>query len=279
MSESTFTAGERATLDLRDSAGDVTIKDWDGATVKIASAAEQPPFVLKEQDTFRIRLDSGGTISLPLGLPAEVVAPAAVRVKVMRAGGETQVRTAESSRSSNGAQAGESKGPREVPVDFAAFADVLSEQGRRVFAEVTRAVRSSGTGMSEEVARKMEEAADRVEAQARHFAERMQREADRAMRAVGHADEHTRRHAERARRRAEHEAERARHHAERVARRARGRWWFTERADEWATTSAGARTAARPGPSGAERLAVLQMLQEGKISSEQAARLLDALGG
>jgi hypothetical protein len=271
MTELTFTAGARATLDLRDSAGEVVIKDWDGATLKIASAAETPPFVLKDQDTFRIRLDGGGTISLPLGLPAEVVAPAAVQLKVTRAGGETAVRTAPDEAQ------GPAGRPKDAPVDIAAFADMVSEQGRRIFAEVTRAVRSGGAGVSEEVARRMEEAAERIDEQARRVAERVQREVERTLHAVDHADERARRRAERVEEHARRVAERTAERAHRAA--ARGRWWFTEKLDEWGAAGQGGARAARPAAATqAERLAVLQMLQEGKITSEQAAKLLDALG-
>ena len=270
MTELTFTAGARATLDLRDSTGEVEIKDWDGATIKIASATETPPFVLKDQDTFRIRLDGGGAVSLPLGLPAEVVAPAAVQLKVTRAGGETTVRAAPGE-----AQAPDGL-PKDAPVDVAAFADMVSEHGRRIFAEVTRAVRTGGAGVSEEVARRMEEAAERIDEQARRVAERVQREVERTLHAVEHADDRARRRAERVEEHARRAAERTAERAQRAA--ARGRWWFTEKLDEWAAGQGGARAARPAGATQAERLAVLQMLQEGKITSEQAAKLLDALG-
>jgi hypothetical protein len=47
--------------------------------------------------------------------------------------------------------------------------------------------------------------------------------------------------------------------------------------DEWAR-SAG-RPAATPRATEEERLAIMQMLRDGKITAEQAATLLDALGG
>ena len=263
--ELTFTAGERATLDLRDSAGEVTIKDWDGATIKVAATAT--PFVLREQDTFRLRLAEGGVISLPIGLPAEVLTPTAVRLRVTRAGGETEVRPV---TSGGGAEAG--------PRDFSDLGEAVADIGKRIARDVAKGLRGSGGEVSDDLARKIEEAAER-------FARNAERHASRV---AQHAERHAERaaeHAERAARHAEKHAERVTRHAERVSQRAeraaergvrRGRWWFTERMDEWAK-SGGGTTA--PRATEEERLAIMQMLRDGKITTEQAATLLDALGG
>ena len=275
MSELVFTAGERATLDLRDSAGDVTVKDWDGPTIKVESPAT--PYVLREQDKFRLRLPEGGVVSLPIGLPAEVLVPAAVRVRVTRAGGETDVRPV----AGEAAGAARSSGGDAAPRDFAEFADVMADYGKRIFRDVARSVRSSGTDVSDDLARKLEEAAERIDESARRAAERVQREVERVQREVerqdvhvrrvaGHVEARARHVAERAARHAERHAERAAHHAERGARR--GRWWFNEQMGE---------TPSSPNPPAteAERLAIMQMLRDGKINAEQASTLLDALGG
>ena len=263
MTELVFTAGERAILDLRDSAGDVTVKDWDGPTIKVEAPAT--PYVLREQDTFRLRLSEGGVISLPIGLPAEVLAPGAVRVRVTRAGGETEVRAASPGGSASGAGR-----PSGAAPDFTDLADAVADHGKRIFREVARTVRSSGTGVSDDVARKLEEAAERLDETARRAAER----------AVRHAE----RHAERAVPNVERHAERATRHAERAGQRVergarRGRWWFTERMDEWGAGGAGTARTQAPRASESERLTIMQMLRDGKISAEQAATLLDALGG
>lgn len=283
MSELVYTAGERATLDLRDSSGEVVVKDWDGATIKIEAPAT--PHVLRDQDNFRLRLPEGGTISLPIGLPAEVISSGSVRLKVTRAGGETAVRAeAPSGKGERAAAAG-------APRDFTEFADVMADYGKRIFRDVARSVRASGTTKSDDFARKIEEAAERIDEKARQAAERLQREVERAVasaeryedhgrRAAAHAEERARRVAEKVARHAERHAERAAHRAERHAERAarRGRWWFNERYDD---TDEGPRGAAEPRPkaSEAERLAIMQMLRDGKISADQAATLLDALGG
>src|SRR5512132_2561672 len=128
MTELVFTAGERATLDLRDSSGQVTIKDWDGATIKVEAPAT--PYVLREQDTFRMRLPEGAVVSLPIGLPAEVIAPPAVRLRVTRAGGETEVRSVPAGASS-ASSAGSPPSP-DGPRDFAEFADVMADYGKRI---------------------------------------------------------------------------------------------------------------------------------------------------
>lgn len=273
MTELTFTVGERATLDLRDSAGEVTIKDWDGATLKVEAGAGSP-YVLREGDTFRLKLPEGGTVSLPIGLPVEVTAPASIRLRVTRAGGETDVR-AVPERDDAGA------GPVR---DFSEFAEVMSEQGRRVVEEVARAVRASGSGVSEEVARKLDHAADKIDETARRAAERIQRELERTVSVAERYEEHGRRAAhhaeERLRRMNERLQRRAAREAERGARRAsHGRSWLAERLEEWAEAQSRRPSAPQQGATEAERLAVLQMLREGKISAEQAAHLLDALGG
>ena len=220
--------------------------------------------------------------------------------------------------------------------DLAEFTRVVSEQGRRIFTEMTSALRASGVDFSGDVSQKMDEAAARIDEQANRVAGRVQREVERAKEAAdrakehakeqasrhaGRAEEFSRRVAERMQRHAEHEAEASRRVAERVSRHAereaqaaarvasgrnrRGRWWFTEERDSWwdhtprpdagradATgTAAHAPGAGNPADWGAsngprtpsateaERLAILQMLQNGQISSEQAGKLLDALGG
>ena len=291
MTELVFTAGERAILDLRDSAGSVTVKDWDGPTIKVEAPAT--PYVLREQDTFRLRLSEGGVISLPIGLPAEVLVPASVRVRVTRAGGETEVRPTTAESADVGERASR---PGEAPRDFTEFADVMADYGKRIFRDVARSVRGSGTGVSDDVARKLEEAAERIDESARRAAERVQHEVERIQREVERQDVHVRRAAEHVEARARHVAERAAHHAERHAERAsrhaeravsraersvergarRGRWWFNERMDEWSGTP---RTAPEPRVSAAERIAIMEMLRDGKISAQQAATLLDALGG
>lgn len=292
MTELTFTAGTRATLDLRDSAGEVSIKDWDGATIKLNVDAQTAPYVLREGDTFRIKLAQGGTISLPLGLPVEVLAPLAVRVRVQRAGGETEVRSAPTARSSTAASRGE-----EAPRDFTEIADVMADYGKRVAQDVAKALRAGGTGVSEDMARKLEEVSGKIDETARRAAERIQGEVERV---VGEAEKHgshgrqaaermeekakniAERMARHAERRAEREAHRAERFAAHVGRRAsRGRGWFAERMNDWAecAVQAGKPAAQQPKATEQERLTIMQMLRDGRISAEQAAQLLDALGG
>jgi hypothetical protein len=292
MTELVFTAGERATLDLRDSSGQVTIKDWDGATIKVEAPAT--PYVLREQDTFRMRLPEGGTISLPIGLPTEVLSPDSVRVRVTRAGGETDVRAAPAATAGSERAAGArpaAGSSTDAPRDFTEFADVMADYGKRIVKDIARSVRASGSGVSDDVARKLEEAAERIDEKARQAAEKLQREVERTVASVERHQEHGRRAEEHARRVAERVAERVSRHAERHAERhahrverqteraaRRGRWWFTERWDE-AGQSARAASDARRESTQAERLAIMEMLRDGKINADQAAKLLDALGG
>ena len=102
---------------------------------------------------------------------------------------------------------------------------------------------------------------------------------------TGRATRHAERAAEHARRQAERAAERARRHAERAAERARRQ---AERGSRWHAAHVSvdipprpARPSAPPKPAApiteAERLMILRMLEQRKISVEEAGRLLDAL--
>ena len=120
QTELTFSAGERATLDLRDSEGDVRIEDGEPETVRISSSGERSPFVLREGDTFRIRLAGGGRIAVAPDTTIKVIVPAAVRLRLTRRG-ETEV-TRQEPAGTAGAAAGQrparparpalAKGPR-----------------------------------------------------------------------------------------------------------------------------------------------------------------------
>src|SRR4051794_41847622 len=83
MAESTFNAGPRAALDLRECSGMITLQDGDEPTIRIAAEGEHAPFVLREGDSFRVRMP-GGTITLPAGLPVEVSVPPAGELRIER---------------------------------------------------------------------------------------------------------------------------------------------------------------------------------------------------
>ncbi len=112
---------------------------------------------------------------------------------------------------------------------------------------------------SEEIRRRVERAAER----ARQAAERYAREAGEA----------ARREAERARREARQEAERARREAERARMQA-------ERAERrWQRASGRRPEPTRPTVASEEILRVLRLVEEGKLTPEQAADLIAALEG
>ncbi len=314
MTDLTFAAGQRATLDLRESAGMVALKDWDEPSIRVTVEGEAPPFVTREDDIFRLRLPAGGTITLPAGMPAEVLVPPAVQLRlmrVMRAGGETTVRPVvapgtspgESAEQPAGAGAGAgADGPTGAAgtPDFAQFAKTMSEHGRRILEEMAAALRASGVVASEDASRRLEEAAKRLDEQAWRVAERLQHDFERAFHTAERAQEHARRAAERAEERARRIAERMRQRqghrwwspgpgvewgasARAGARAGRSRWWFTEAPEEPPAPAPGAAGPGHSPPGSAaareERLAILQLLQEGKITPDQASRLLEALGG
>jgi hypothetical protein len=87
--------------------------------------------------------------------------------------------------------------------------------------------------------------------------------------------EKAQRQAEKASQRAERRAQRAQERAQRRATKFQAKY---ER--KWGTHARGthAPKAARQGPSHEEQLAVLKMLQEGKVSVEEAETLLKAMG-
>ncbi|HEX2513222.1 MAG TPA: hypothetical protein VH257_00860 [Chloroflexota bacterium] len=321
QTELTFSAGERATLDLRDSEGDVRIEDGEPETVRISSSGGRSPFVLREGDTFRIRLAGGGRIAVAPDTTIKVIVPAAVRLRLTRRG-ETEVTRQEpvgtagaAEGAAAGAAAGAGAGDGPPPVDLSEFARYMSEQSRRIFDQMTEKVRQGGFDANvatEDVARRLDEAAGRIDEQVQRVAVRVEREVERAFDFVGRAAKRTegqhrhevhRQHRaeERAQRHAERSGERAQRAAERAAERAgrrppRGRWWFSERLEEAvreATSGVGGAPggapgeatggagpgAGRPKASAEERRVILDMLAQGTISAEQAASLLDALGG
>ncbi|MCC7358591.1 MAG: hypothetical protein IT317_03890 [Anaerolineales bacterium] len=130
--------------------------------------------------------------------------------------------------------------------------------------------------------------AEELAAKARRVAER---QAEQAKRRLERQGETARRHAEAAQRRAEQQAERARRQAEAAQRRAEV---FTRRSRSGSTWSvgfaAGPRPPAPPAPpnppappaapvSDEERMTILRMVEQGKISVEDAEKLLAALEG
>ena len=114
-----------------------------------------------------------------------------------------------------------------------------------------------------------------------------QREIDKVMRKAETEIAKAQRHIERETRRAEEHARRAHERATRAARRAREqiarksrKWGISMDAGPtmFGPTSRAAR-AGRQGPSAEEQISILKMLQEGKISVEEAELLLSALEG
>lgn len=151
--------------------------------------------------------------------------------------------------------------------EWDAWAAGLEDIGTLVEARIAEAMALLETRLEEtlrsvdreEIRRHVERAAER----ARQAAERYARE----------AREVARREAERARREAEREAERARREAERARIQA-------ERAERrWQRASGRRPEPSRPPAADAEILRVLRLVEEGKITPEQAAELIAALEG
>lgn len=136
------------------------------------------------------------------------------------------------------------------------------------FGDLERQLNESLSGLGQMLEKRTQEAIDHATAFAKDFGsrisgrgragmeERIERQAERAKR-------HAERHSERMQRHAERHMDRAHRHAERMQR-------YTRRRDDeggWAPVS------------NEERLVILKMLQEGKISVEEAETLLRTLEG
>src|SRR5438874_1476706 len=136
MTEMTYPAGQRAIIDLRDSSGRITLKDGKATKITISSDDEGAPFVLQEGETLRIRV-TGGTISVPFGLPVEAMVPAAVHLRIERDAreGDTVVRpVAREAASTATATAAAASGPLDAD-DVDQFARTISDGAQRIFAE------------------------------------------------------------------------------------------------------------------------------------------------
>ena len=172
----------------------------------------------------------------------------------------------------------EAEGELEEEMEFD-FAPHLEELGAQIEARVAEAMEELeerleeelGRIDDEEISRRVERVTARATEQARQKAERMaERIAERARRTAERATE-------RARWEAGREAERARREAERAAERTRLQ---TERAERrWQRASGQRPRPEREPATDEERLRVLRMVEEGKVSPEQAAELLTALEG
>ena len=245
QTELTFSAGERATLDLRDSEGDVRIEDGEPETVRISSSGGRSPFVLREgghlphpprrRGPHRRRPGHHDQGDRPCG-GAPAPHPAG------RDGGHPPGACGDGAgaagsgrRRRRGRAPAPAKGP--PPVDLSEFARYMSEQSRRIFDQMTEKVRQGGFDANvatEDVARRLDEAAGRIDEQVQRVAVRVEREVERAFDFVGRAAKRTEgqhRHEVHRQHRAE---ERAQRHAERSGERA-------QRATERATERAGRR--------------------------------------
>jgi len=126
-----------------------------------------------------------------------------------------------------------------------------------------------------QVEREVARAQQIAEQAAEHAAQQMQHAAERVRQAAEREAERAQREAERARREAEREAERARLRAEGAERR-----WQRASGRPEPEPAPAPEPAPRPEPAAdqrAERLRILQMVEEGKLSAGEAAELLGAL--
>ena len=148
-----------------------------------------------------------------------------------------------------------------LPFDFMADVEGLEEQ---IQARIGEAMAEMNARLEESLGRISDE---RLREQARRQAERAM---ERARRAAERATE-------RARRTAEREGERVRRKAEQDAERSR---MWAERAERRWQRASGSRPRPKSEPiTDEERMRVLHMVEEGKVTPEQAADLLAAMEG
>ncbi len=147
-----------------------------------------------------------------------------------------------------------------LPLDFVADLEGL---GAQIEARVAEAMAEMEVRLAESLGR--------IDSEEIH--RQVERATEQALRAAGRAGERARQEIERATDRARREAERARLRAERARLRA-------ERAERRWQRSSGRRPRPRQEPAtDEERLRVLRLVEEGKITTKQAADLLAALEG
>ncbi len=150
------------------------------------------------------------------------------------------------------------EGPAEgLPLDFVADLEGL---GAQIEARVAEAMAEMEVRLAESLGR--------IDSEEIH--RRVERATEQALRAAGRAGERARREVERATKRARQEAEREAERARLRAERAERRW----------QRASGQRPRPRQEPAtDEERLRVLRLVEEGKITTKQAADLLAALEG
>jgi hypothetical protein len=148
-----------------------------------------------------------------------------------------------------------------IPFDFVADLEGLEEQ---IETRIGEAMAEMNARLEESLGRISDE---RLREQARRQAERAM---ERARRAAERATE-------RARRRAERESERVRREADQDAERSR---MWAERAERRWQRASGSRPRPKSEPvTDEERMRILRMVEEGKVTPEQAADLLAAMEG
>lgn len=274
------TARTMADLYLRDVTGSVSATSTGDAVLSMGFAAGQTYEVQSSGDVVlrvppdvsaKFTLQSAGDVSVDLpGARIEgnsrqktvTVGEGAAQVAV-RASGDVSLTTVSADPEAMG-DFGDHLG-REFGVMAEELAAQIESQIESQMAQLEQQLNEQLSHLDLRVGSKVD--AERIAARARAAAER--------------AAEVARRKSEAARRRAEAKIEAARHRAERLAERAeRGRrkaGGFVLRFDS--ARPAQPSTPPAPPVSDEERLAVLKMLEQGKITVEQAEKLLAALEG
>lgn len=165
--------------------------------------------------------------------------------------------------------------PMKASSGFTVDFDAIGSQIEAKMSQFERELESKMHDLSEQIAR-MTSGDIEARLQRMDVPDASRRAAERARERAERLTERVREKAERARRQAERAAERARRRSERASRHRHGFGFNFDFPSPWTSAPASAK-AAKAAATEEERLMILRMLQEHKISADEAAKLLEAL--
>ena len=272
MFEQEVGAEAQVELDLAGCRGEVEIIGHDAAQLRVVATEPTTEYQVTEEGK-RFIVSAAGPIRIDLPRAASVqviAAPRSVRVQgmagpvsVSRMGGDEE--WAGTAAASSAVARELSDMGRNLGVEMGKLGRDLGDQFGRTMSAWTKA-QSEGPGQAARWTSRVEQFSRRAAERAEEFSRRAE---ERARRATDRAETRVGREAERAQQRVRRAEERA--SRKRGASRAPDAGHPEVELEAEAGSPAESRSALE------ERLSVLQLLQEGKISSAEAARLLEAL--
>ncbi|HLF25552.1 MAG TPA: hypothetical protein VJG32_04400 [Anaerolineae bacterium] len=251
--------------------GDASVRDVKGnLTLEHVGGDASIETDLSAGQTYRISASGDLTLRVPPGASARFS---------LRAGGEIKDRVGLAERTGNAHAAQGTLGNGAAPVDLSAGGDLALLPTRDEFefnfevkiGEFEREMETKMRDLNEHIAKMAAQGASELEARLRRLdIEGLTRQAEQAR-------QHGVRAAERARQQAERAAERARRRVERGGK-SHGIKFKVDLTPPGAPSKS-SRPHSTASATDAERMLILKMLEERKISADEASRLLEALGG